>query len=169
MMTRRILTATALLVLTPLIPALSGDKAEASDSRVYVSGGISVVAPDFVLGFSYNDPYVLGHVHHEPVYCDHGPLYYYPHYRVYGHYYPRYAYSYYARPYIRYVGPPRYGHAHHVRGGHPGHGGRHHVYSHPGRGKGHDRHYYRSGRDDHRGNDRDDRRGGRQGKRVRGH
>lgn len=57
--------------------------------------------PVAVFGFSYGDPFVMGHVHYGPVACSHGPLYYYPTYGVYAHYYPRYRYSYYSGP--RYV------------------------------------------------------------------
>ncbi|HET9481980.1 MAG TPA: hypothetical protein VFP98_09520, partial [Candidatus Polarisedimenticolia bacterium] len=115
--------AAALLTLTPAAAVLSGS---ASDARAdtYVSGSITIGSPVAVLGFSYGDPFVIGHVHYSPVYCSHGPLYYYPQHRVYTHYYPRYRYAYYSAPILRH----RHSHyAHHVRVGHgfrwaaPGH------------------------------------------------
>lgn len=151
-MMKRVLSTAAFMALAPLMPALTGDEALADHDGVYISGGISVVAPDSVLGFSYGNPYVVGHVHHEPVYCNHGPIYYYPAYKVYGHYHPRYTYRYYAKPH----GHGYYGHGYHARHGH------HHGY--------HGKHGYRSGGHRHydRGDDDRDRRG-RQGHRVRGH
>jgi hypothetical protein len=110
------------------------------------------VPPVAVFGFSYGDPYVMGHVHHGPVACSHGPLYYYPSYGVYSHYHPRYRYVRYARPH--------YLHRHHDasyrRGGWKQHAS--HKYRNDHRGRGDHR---------HKGKGRDrDRRGG---YRIRGH
>lgn len=163
------LSTATLLALAPLVPALSGDEVQAAHRGVSVSGGVSVVAPGFVLGFSYDDPYVMGHVHHEPAYCDYGPLYYYPRYEVYGHYHPRYSYRHYARPNHRrhYVGHRNYGHRHSVDRGHPG---RHHVRFDRHRDHRRDHHYRsRDDRRDHRGRDADRRHRGRRGQRIRGH
>ena len=99
--------------------ALAVPEAKAHDVRAQVVIG----SPVAVFGFSYGDPFAVGHVHYGPVACSHGPLYYYPAYHVYGHYAPRYHYVRYARPH--------YVHPHHGHGPHKyksyghGHGGRH--------------------------------------------
>jgi len=127
-MLRKAMVMTALLALAPFVGMLTSSNAEAH-SGVAVSGGIVIASPVAVFGFSYGDPFVVGHVHANPVYCSHGPLYYYPAYHVYGHYAPRYAYYNYNRPVVRhshryYVGA-RGRNAYHParfenRGRHPG-------------------------------------------------
>ena len=76
--------------------ALAAPEARAHGS---VSAQVVFQAPVAVVGFSYGDPYFVGHVHRGPIACAHGPLYYYPTYGVYGHYYPRHKYVRYSRPY----------------------------------------------------------------------
>ncbi|HKY33730.1 MAG TPA: hypothetical protein VJV23_14465 [Candidatus Polarisedimenticolia bacterium] len=119
------------------------DRAEAHGASVEVVIG----APVAVFGFSYGNPFLVGHVHHAPVYCAHGPLYWYPSHRVYGHYHSRYKYVRYASPRHHY---PGHGWKHHDGRRHHGHhawkrhdGRRHHSYAkaHSRRGKsvrGHD-------------------------------
>ncbi len=103
MMTTKAILGTTILALTPLVPALSGNAPEAS---VRASVHIGIGTPVGVIGFSYDDPHVFGHVHTRPLACVHGPLYYYPTYRVYGHYVPRHRYVRYAEPrYYRYGRP----------------------------------------------------------------
>src|SRR5262245_55085849 len=116
--------AASFIVLTPAASMLSGGQAQAH-SDVYVSGSVSVGFPSLVVGFSYGDPFLVGHVHYSPVPCAAGPLYYYPAYDVYAHYYPRYVYSYYPHPY-GYQDVHVYHHSHggYYRGGH-GHYGYH--------------------------------------------
>ncbi len=82
----------------------------AAQASAYVSGQVVIQSPVAVFGFSYGNPFPVGHVHYGPAYCDHGPLYYYPAYRVYGHYHPGYAYTRYAAPRYYAAGPygPRY-------------------------------------------------------------
>jgi len=95
------LTKTAIafvaLGLAPMAPMVSGDEAYAHTS-VSLSGTVTVHTPVAVVGFSFGDPFVLGHVHYGVERCSAGPLYYYPSYHVYGHYHPRYHYQRYARP-----------------------------------------------------------------------
>lgn len=109
--------AASFVALTPAASILSGGQAH---SDVYVSGSVAVGFPSLVVGFSYGDPFAVGHVHYSPVHCAVGPLYYYPTYGVYTHYYPRYHYSYY---------PRRFNH-HDVHVYH--HGGSGHGYGHNG-------------------------------------
>ena len=100
---RKPVVAAALLTLSPLAVALMGG---ASDAQAHGRGHgrdriVIDVGPVVVDGYSYGNPYVYGHVHHSPVYCSHGPVYYYPRQSVYAHYYPRYQYYGYQRPVIR--------------------------------------------------------------------
>ena len=120
----------ALLTLTPMAAVLSGSGSEAQ-AHTYVSGGVTIGGPDFVLGFSYGNPYRVGHIHSYPTACSVGPLYYYPAYQVYGHYHPAYSYSYYAPRRVS------YGHAYggHWYGDHPARGC--HLNHSRGRGYGH--------------------------------
>lgn len=105
---KRMLIGAALTV-APVLPAMMGSPAEASHNS---SVSVSISSPNVVFGFSYGNPMLYGHVHHGPVACDAGPLYWYPSYRVYGHYHPRLRYTHYARPVyypVRYyAGPPVY-------------------------------------------------------------
>ena len=110
---KAVLTA-AFVSLAPVAPLLIGSASDA-DAHTYVSGSITVGSPVAVVGFSYGNPFPFGHVHYAPGYCDVGPLYYYPAYHVYAHYYPRVHYDTYARPRYYYPqhhyyrpGPPRY-------------------------------------------------------------
>ena len=98
---RKPMVAAALLTLSPLAVALMGG---ASDAQAHTYGrdrNVSRRGPVAVDGYSYGDPYVYGHVHRSPVYCSHGPVYYYPRQSVYSHYYPRYHYYSYDRPVVR--------------------------------------------------------------------
>lgn len=156
---RRAALATAAVLLAPasaLLPGMTSD----AHAGTYVSGHVTVApSPNVVLGFSFGDPYVYGHVHHSPGYCSHGPLYYYPAHDVYTHYVPRYRYTRYDEPYHH---EHRYRYHNHASYRHSGHrhskscwadNGRHRGY---GKGKGH----YRDDRDDRHG----DYRKGRSGK-----
>lgn len=98
---RRPVVAAALLILSPMAVALMGGASEAQAhtyGRVFIGAG-----PVAVVGYSYGDPYLYGHVHLSPVYCSQGPVYYYPVQNVYAHYYPRYQYYGYPRPVLRHV------------------------------------------------------------------
>jgi hypothetical protein len=112
--------------------ALAVPEAKAHDVHAQVVIG----SPVAVFGFSYGDPFAVGHVHYGPVACSHGPLYYYPAYGVYGHYYPRYRYVRYASPhYFR----PYHGHGPYKvyrSYGHGGHYGGHYDGRHDGHGGG---------------------------------
>ncbi len=124
-MAKKLAITTGLLGLVPLIPWLSAGGSEAF-AHTYTHGSVTIGTPIGVVGFSYGDPYVVGHVHPSPVYCDAGPLYFYPQYGVYGHYHPGYRYVRYARPaYYHHA----YGHHHHgyVSRGHRAH---HHGHVH---------------------------------------
>jgi len=114
---RKALFGTALATLAPIAPLLSGSSSEveASHRRPRISANIAIGGPVSVLGFSYGDPFVYGHVHYEPVHCNVGPLYYYPDHQVYAHYYPRHRYYKYDRP--RYYNAR---HSHYHGSGHPG-------------------------------------------------
>jgi len=125
----------AVLTVAPVLPAMLGSPAEAHDRSV----SVSIASPNAVFGFSYGNPTVYGHVHYGPVPCEAGPLYWYPSYRVYGHYHPRLRYTYYSRP-VYY--PVRYYSGHPVhRYGPPGHANwkKHHGNKHHHNGRhGHD-------------------------------
>ena len=113
--------AAAFAALAPITPMLSGSASDAQ-AHAYVSGSVVIGGPLAVVGFSYGNPFVYGHVHYSPVYCDYGPLYYYPEQRVYAHYYPAYSYHYYTRP-VHYPAPVVIHHYHHrVYGYGNGHG-----------------------------------------------
>ncbi|MGH9868446.1 MAG: hypothetical protein ACREAA_09830 [Candidatus Polarisedimenticolia bacterium] len=106
----------ALVTLTLASVALAlPDHAEAR-GETYMSGQVFIQSPVAVFGFSYGNPYVVGHVHHGPVACHGGPLYYYPTHMVYGHYHPGYRYSHYAYP--RYYKAHGHGHGYAHRNGH---------------------------------------------------
>lgn len=87
--------AALMTVASMALVAAPGAEAHGVRAQVVIQAPVPPVA---VFGFSYGDPYVMGHVHHGPVACSHGPLYYYPSYGVYSHYHPRYKYTRYARP-----------------------------------------------------------------------
>jgi len=129
----------ALMTLASVALALP-DHAEAHGGT-FVSGEVVIQSPVAVFGFSYGNPWVTGHVHHGPVACHQGTLYYYPSYRVYGHRHPGYHYSHYAQP--RYVNvAPGYGHGYKsVYRGHGPYGHGHGYYGKRGYHKvrGHDR------------------------------
>ena len=90
-----------------------------------VSGQVVIQSPVAVFGFSYGNPFVTGHVHYGPAHCAHGPLYYYPGYRVYGHYHPGYSYT-------RYAGPRYYAAGHHAPRYYGPHGPQHGYRRGPG-------------------------------------
>lgn len=133
---RKALLLGSLAMLAPMaLPLLGGSGSEAR-ADAYVSGQVVIGGPIAVLGFSYGNPFAFGHVHSHPVFCDHGPLYYYPAHHVYSHYVPRYRYTYYERP--RYYGHHRSYASHHRHYDGCGHRyGRAFVRDHY-RGRGHD-------------------------------
>lgn len=99
---KKALVLGSLAMLAPVaLPLLAGSGSDAQ-AGTYVSGQVVFGGPVAVVGFSYGNPFVYGHVHSSPVFCDHGPLYYYPTHHVYAHYVPRYRYHYYETP--RYYG-----------------------------------------------------------------
>lgn len=99
------------LMLAPVLPAMMTTPAEAHDGSA-ISVSVTIPTRAAVFGFSYGNPVLYGHVHQSPVYCTHGPLYYYPAQRVYGHYHPRLRYYNYARPVYYYAPPPVHHYAH---------------------------------------------------------
>ncbi|HEY3175807.1 MAG TPA: hypothetical protein VGK94_08615 [Candidatus Polarisedimenticolia bacterium] len=106
-MLKRPAVAAAIFTLSPLALLLSGGASDAQ-AHTYVSGEIVIGGgPAAVVGYSYGNPYLYGHVHYSPAYCSRGPIYYYPRQGVYAHYYPRYQYYPYARPVIHRVARPR--------------------------------------------------------------
>ncbi len=127
------------LTLTPVLPAMLGQPAEAHES-VGVSVNVSVPTRTGVFGFSYGNPTFAGHVHYSPVHCAAGPLYYYPNHRVYGHYHQGLRYHYYEKPVYYYAPPPIHRHGHYA----PVHWKKHH------------KHYDRHGHHDRCHHDDDD-------------
>ena len=104
---RKFALIAALLLAVPLVPALSGSGADAKAGTI-ISGQITIGTPVAVLGFSFGNPYVVGHVHTGLQPCALGPLYWYPEYQVYGHLVPRYRTVVYPTPVTyRYVAPVR--------------------------------------------------------------
>lgn len=126
-MKKAVLTA-AMVTLAPVAPLMIGSAADA-DAHTYVSGSVTFGSPVAVVGFSYGNPYLYGPVYTEPAYCNTGPVYYYPAYRVYAPYYPAFRYYRYARP--TYYYPRYYPHGHYTSYGHHGYI-RGHAYSRPG-------------------------------------
>jgi hypothetical protein len=129
----------------------------AAEAGTFVSGNVAFGSPIAVLGFSFGNPYLYGPVYSDPASCPEGPVYYYPSYRVYAPYYPRFSYQYYPQP--TYF--PRYHRSHGYRDATPyvargGYGYRYggHGYVHGyatayrgGRGSGHGHGYaHRTGR-----------------------
>jgi hypothetical protein len=99
------------LMLAPALSAMIATPVEAHGGSG-VSVSVTIPTRSAVFGFSYGNPVLYGHVHAAPVYCTHGPLYYYPAYNVYGHYHPRLRYYNYARPVYYYAPPPVHHYAH---------------------------------------------------------
>ena len=96
-MLKRPALAAALLGFSPMAALLGGAITE-TQAHTYGPPRIVISAPVPVFGFSYQNPYVYGHVHYSPVQCSQGPIYYYPAHHVYAHQYPAYQYQRYARP-----------------------------------------------------------------------
>jgi hypothetical protein len=134
--------AAVVMGLTPVaLTEMSGRGSEAL-AHTIVQGHVAVAAPSFVVGFSYGDPFFYGHVHHYPVACAAGPIYYYPYAGVYGHHHSHARFVRYARP-VRFDlrhHSPRYYHHYAVRGFHPGHGHGHGKQARSSHSRGHGRH-----------------------------